>query len=646
MSLRRRDLSPLPRGSGSGGGGSLGASSKLRMDRNPTRAKINDPSHPAGKRKEIDNVMKKARAFPNETWDKKLLEAEEKDPNRWRHTGYKKLYIEDDPSSSDSGRGGGPGGRYGNGGRRSRSPRSPRHRRTPSPLPPMRKRRISSPSPLPLRRRSPLPSPVTRKPLLPESKRRPRSPSPRMRRKSPLQLMTRRPLSPEIRRRSPPPSMMPGSPRRPRRLSPPAVPASKTSRMPPVPRSKRPPSPPPRMSRSGSMSSCSDDSCSACSAKDHRRRRRSRSRSFSHPRPRARSPPHSNGSKSNRRDGLGASHENRIRPMSPPPMDPRRKQPILPPSSSHQSERLPKVQRSLEKDPRDRVARSIPHPSVPEPRQRRPQTPESDRGRVSSPPKRSKHSSKHSSASSVAVPPEDIRPVKSSGRSSKQQPPQLATNGGQEANAQPVPGPSSVAPVAAGHKKHKEKSAEKLRARVKIEGEPKQARAVARPRSPSSGSEESSSSENSLPRFTATTRLTLSERFGKMAQWSVDRSNMENMRITKNSAGGDLKVMIEEELEAPPTRYTYSPAPAGHFPEELMTTGPSGLSSWDDVRVRYEYYKGRGYLRDLDLQDYIKWEEWWYKYQEWLKQERYYELWERTQMNRRRKKIPISQRLN
>lgn len=101
-----------------------------------------------------------------------------------------------------------------------------------------------------------------------------------------------------------------------------------------------------------------------------------------------------------------------------------------------------------------------------------------------------------------------------------------------------------------------------------------------------------------------------------------------------------------------------------------MTQGPSGLSSWDDVRVRYEYYKGRGYLRDLDLQvstneiyillnsiqiillylqqDYVKWEEWWYRYQEWLKQERFYEMWERTQMNRRRnkKKVPISQRLN
>uniref|UniRef100_A0A2M4AHC4 Putative transcriptional regulator icp4 n=1 Tax=Anopheles triannulatus TaxID=58253 RepID=A0A2M4AHC4_9DIPT len=631
MSMRRRDISPPPRGAvGRGGGDPLAGSSKLRMDRNPTRAKINDPSHPAGKRKEIDNVMKKARAFPNETWDKKLLEAEEKDPNRWRHSGYKKLYLEDDPSSSDSER----PVRFGNGGRRSRSPRSPpRNRRTPSPLPPMRKRHLSPHSPIPMRRRSP--SPINRKPHPPEPKRRPRSPSPRMRRKSPPPPMMRRPLSPELRRRSPPPRMgLAGSPRRERRMSPqPLPPSSKGGRLPPVPRSKRPPSPPPRMSRSASMSSCSDDSCSACSVEDHRRRRRSRSRSFSHPRPRVRSPLHSNGSKGHRsREGLAAAtHESRLRPMSPPPpVDPRRKQP--PPPAS---ENLPKTHRTLEKDSRERSSRPIPQPSVPEQRSRRPQTPDSDRDSASLT-KRSKHSS-----TKVPTSAEDPqrRSKSSSSRAAKQQ---LATANGHEAAStlQPVAGPSS----SGGHKKHKEKSVEKLRARVKIEGEPKQARS--RPRSPSSGSEESSSSESSLPRFTATTRLTLSERFGKMAQWSVDRSNMENMRITKNSAGGDLKVMIEEELEAPPTRYTYSPAPAGHFPEELMTTGPSGLSSWDDVRVRYEYYKGRGYLRDLDLQDYIKWEEWWYKYQEWLKQERYYELWERSQMNRRRKKVPISQRLN
>lgn len=100
-----------------------------------------------------------------------------------------------------------------------------------------------------------------------------------------------------------------------------------------------------------------------------------------------------------------------------------------------------------------------------------------------------------------------------------------------------------------------------------------------------------------------------------MAQWSADRSNMDNlktMRITKDSAGGPLKVMIEEQQAAaaaametaldPPPRREYSPAPVGHFPEELALTAPSGLMSWDDVRVRYEYYKARGYLRDLDLQ--------------------------------------------
>lgn len=326
---------------------------------------------------------------------------------------------------------------------------------------------------------------------------------------------------------------------------------------------------------------------------------RSRSRSLNGPapgsRPRLRAaspPPPAVHISKNRREG-GA-----MRPMSPLPTDPRRKEP------------MPKVHR-VDKDPRDRPSRPIP-PPPPAERIRHPQTPESEKA-PSPKPRVTKHKGI----------PEDPRPVKV--RQPKPPAPEVA-----------APAPS---------KKHKEKHAEKvkLRARVKIEGEPK----PRRPRSPSSGSEESSSSESSLPRFTATTRLTLSERFGKMAQWSVDRSNMENMRITKNSSGGDLKVMIEEEMEAPPpARYAYSPAPAGHFPEELMTTGPSGLSSWDDVRVRYEYYKGRGYLRDLDLQDYIKWEEWWYKYQEWLKQERYYELWERSQMNRRRKKVPISQRLN
>lgn len=154
-----------------------------------------------------------------------------------------------------------------------------------------------------------------------------------------------------------------------------------------------------------------------------------------------------------------------------------------------------------------------------------------------------------------------------------------------------------------------------LRARVKIEGEKRKKHTSATPGSANASGNNANSSSDSddsggsdsddatpaLPSFSATTRLTLSERFGKMAQWSIDRSNMENMRITKDSAGGALKVMIEEGMESPPRRYSYSPAPAGHFPEELATTAPSGMLSWDDVRVRYEYYKSRGYLRDLDL---------------------------------------------
>lgn len=109
-----------------------------------------------------------------------------------------------------------------------------------------------------------------------------------------------------------------------------------------------------------------------------------------------------------------------------------------------------------------------------------------------------------------------------------------------------------------------------------------------------------------------------------MAQWSVDRRDMENMRITK--VGDDtMKVVVEEECRVPALGYDLlSP---GQYPDSLPTHGPRGLECWDDVRVRYDHYKSRGYLRDLTLDDYIKWEEWWYKYQEWLETERYYEQW-------------------
>lgn len=111
-----------------------------------------DPSHPAGKRREIDNVMKKARQQPaNEYWDKKLLEAEEKDPGRWKHSGYKKMYV--------------------NGVRKSRS-RSPIMRKTPvSP----RSRYGHIPPQSPVRRR------LSRTP----ERYRPKSPPLRYARKSP-----------------------------------------------------------------------------------------------------------------------------------------------------------------------------------------------------------------------------------------------------------------------------------------------------------------------------------------------------------------------------------------------------------------------------------------------------------------------------
>lgn len=140
-----------------------------------------------------------------------------------------------------------------------------------------------------------------------------------------------------------------------------------------------------------------------------------------------------------------------------------------------------------------------------------------------------------------------------------------------------------------------------------------------------------------------------------MAQWNNDRKyDMSNMKITKNSEGGDRSaVMIREQniRESPTRTFSFSQYTKGegHYPEELLQHSSAtamGLSSWDDVRVRFDYYKSKGYLRDLTLQDYIKWEEWWYRYQEWLKQERYFEMVERNMLRRRRKKIPIQQRLN
>lgn len=140
-----------------------------------------------------------------------------------------------------------------------------------------------------------------------------------------------------------------------------------------------------------------------------------------------------------------------------------------------------------------------------------------------------------------------------------------------------------------------------------------------------------------------------------MAQWNNDRKyDMSNMKITSGDGGNRSAVMIQEQniRESSPVRqfsFSQYTKGEGHYPEELMQHASAqelGLSAWHDVRVRFDYYKSKGYLRDLTLQDYIKWEEWWYRYQEWLKQERYFEMVERNMMRRRRKKIPIQQRLN
>ncbi|XP_043642529.1 basic salivary proline-rich protein 2 isoform X1 [Drosophila teissieri] len=596
---------------------------KLHMDRQPTAARITDPSLPAGKRREIDNVMKKARAnTTNDYWDKKLIEAEEKDPNRWRHTGYKKMYIQGESSSGESerdgreGREGGapPYGRYPPTGGPPPGPPPPsqRYGRSRSPHSRSRSRlRKSPPLSPPPRRRSPpmaMHSGMDRRGG-PRSPPMPRSPN-----NSHDALMRRPGNGHGGRPRSPPePSggssssslrRKPNASRSPlgRRRSPPLPPPSSSvmEKRGPVahilPRSKRPPSPPPRHSMrsrsNSSMSTSSDDSCSLCSP-SHRHRSRSRGPRSPPPKPRghyrtgAPPPPPS--------ESHGRIHG---RPTTPPP--------VRGGGGSSVSAMEKYRQAKLRHIGHERVASSDAHMKI-------------------------ARSSRHS------PPPEDPR--------LKHRPPEPP---------EPATAPAG-APTAQAKKKKKEKE---IRPRIKIEGEKRKKHPSgtssgtgANAANSSSDSDDSNGSDSdevgTLPTFSATTRLTLSERFGKMAQWSIDRSNMENMRITKDSAGGALKVMIEEGLESPPRRYSYSPAPAGHFPEELATTAPSGMLSWDDVRVRYEYYKSRGYLRDLDLKDYIKWEEWWYKYQEWLKQERYYEYWDRSQqLRRRRKKLPVTQRLN
>ncbi|XP_053623171.1 serine/arginine repetitive matrix protein 1 isoform X2 [Plodia interpunctella] len=442
---------------------------RLHMDRNPQHSRINDPSNPAGRRKEIDNVMKRARQASPGSWDRKLLEVEERDPNRWRHTGYKQLYLE-------------------GGGSPKRSPVAGRRSRTRSP-PPRRSR-------TPVARRS-------RTPLARRSPRKSRSPR-RSPRRSPI-------------RRSPPPR------RRPAR---------------PSPRRARPPSPPPRQSSGSgsSVSSCSDESCSVCSAK-------------------------------NKKPGAPPVPPKGAKPPPPRPKSksPNRKRPA-PARAVQPTRELLKAREASKRSREEKVL-------------------EWQRSQLS------------------AHPPRAPLPAAHIKREGERRPAAAAPS----PSPAPAPAPAQRAP----------------RSPPARGVSPA---AIAAALADSDDSETTASDEPPQ-------RLTLSERFGKMAQWSADRSaRLENMRITRREA--TLHVRIERDEEAHAAEMAAAepyvgadPEPLGSYPEELLAVAPSGLPSWDDVRVRYDYYKKRGYLRGLTLGDYVKWEEWWYKYQEWLKRERAYERW-------------------
>lgn len=152
---------------------------------------------------------------------------------------------------------------------------------------------------------------------------------------------------------------------------------------------------------------------------------------------------------------------------------------------------------------------------------------------------------------------------------------------------------------------------------------------------------DSSSDEDDGPR-----RMTLSERFGKLAQLSSQRQEYEGVRMKIVREGGqDKKVYLEggrlhsrspspgsrgrathpaherwlQEHQAEYREYQerYGEIrqwdPHRDLPRELP-------QNWDDVHVRYRYYKESGYFgdRSITLDDYLKWEQWWYHYRDWL----------------------------
>ncbi|XP_057374475.1 serine/arginine repetitive matrix protein 2-like isoform X2 [Daphnia carinata] len=164
-------------------------------------------------------------------------------------------------------------------------------------------------------------------------------------------------------------------------------------------------------------------------------------------------------------------------------------------------------------------------------------------------------------------------------------------------------------------------------------------------------------------------RLSLSERFGKLAQLSSQRRNLElvQLRIVAPVGGAattEKNVSIDESSAAPvisnakaAREHSVEPLPQAHVshhahhhhqiknippPEEPIRKDERAREDrwrdwherydqyrhvqpprqlprdWDDIRVRHKYYTDRGYFgHDMTLEELSRWEAWWHRYQLW-----------------------------
>lgn len=164
-------------------------------------------------------------------------------------------------------------------------------------------------------------------------------------------------------------------------------------------------------------------------------------------------------------------------------------------------------------------------------------------------------------------------------------------------------------------------------------------------------------------------RLSLSERFGKLAQLSSQRRNLElvQLRIVAPVGGAattEKNVSIDESSAAPvisnakatrehsvePLQQPHVSHHAHHHhqiknippPEEPIRKDERAREDrwrdwherydqyrhvqpprqlprdWDDIRVRHKYYTDRGYFgHDMTLEELSRWEAWWHRYQLW-----------------------------